>query len=335
MTDNIKSKIGLGPMSPEIIEAIIKSSEILGKPLMLISTQNQIDWNGGYVNKWNTKNYVDFIKQLKKKYKNSSIYLCRDHCGPFFKTESIDEVYKTIRDDIQNGFDLIHVDFSKFSKDKKEVLEETKKVVKWILKENPLTSVEIGTEENVGMFKENIKEIEKEFNYLSEIVIPEFYVVQTGSLVREINQYGGFNKEFVKLVHEFLSKHGVKLKEHNSDYLNLEQISARKHFIDAMNIAPQLGVLQTMTVLNEALVYGVDIRPYLQRSFASNKWAKWMQDNTGDNKMLCSIIAGHYNFTSDEYKRLVDQLENYTDINNTIINKIIGLVKYYSDAFSF
>ena len=50
--------------------------------------------------------------------------------------------------------------------------------------------------------------------------------------------------------------------------------------------------------------------------------------------MLCSIIAGHYNFTSDEYKELVFKLEKYIDIRTMIIDKILKVVMYYSEAFN-
>ena len=44
-------------------------------------------------------------------------------------------------------------------------------------------------------------------------------------------------------------EYGILLKEHNCDYLNFNQISLRKKYgIDAINIAPELGVIQTNLV---------------------------------------------------------------------------------------
>ena len=108
MVKNIKSQIGLGPMSPEIIEAVIKASSFLKKSFMLIGTKNQIDWNGGYVNNWTTKQYVEYVNKIRSKYRDNNVYLCRDHCGPGFKhndSNDIDDVYRTVTDDIENGFD--------------------------------------------------------------------------------------------------------------------------------------------------------------------------------------------------------------------------------------
>ena len=335
MIKEIQSQLGFGPMSPEIIEAIIKASKILGKAFMLINTQNQIDWNGGYVNKWNTKQYVEYVNKIRKKYPGNTVYLCRDHCGPGFKENSnISDIYKTVSDDIDNGFDLIHVDFSKISPDKDLVLEESIKVIKYMFKKKSDMMIEIGTEENVGEIKDNIREILKELNYIQEFVRPQFFVVQTGSLVKEMFQVGKFNKSFVLKVHELLLKNNVKLKEHNCDYLNFNQIKQRQGIVDAMNIAPQLGVIQTLTVINEALVYGIDINLFLECSFKSGKWNKWLYFNNKENKMLCSILAGHYNYISDEYKQLISNLEKYTDIKKIIINRIIDLITYYSNAFN-
>ena len=144
MNGKINSKLGFGPMSPEIIEGIIKASSELKRAFMLIATKNQIDWNCGYVNNWTTKQYVEFVDGIKKKYKGSKVYLCRDHCGPGFKNKDIKDVFRTINDDIENNFDLIHIDFSKFSSDKKVVLNKTKEVIKWIVRKNPKIKVEIG-----------------------------------------------------------------------------------------------------------------------------------------------------------------------------------------------
>jgi hypothetical protein len=335
MSNLIDSKLGFGPMSPEVIEGIIKASSVLKLPLMLIATRNQVNYDGGYVNNWNTKQYVEFIKETCKKYEGSKIYVCRDHCGPGFSSgdNSVDSVYKTIQDDLENDFDLIHIDFSKIDKNKQVVLAETRKVVKWILSLGKKISIEIGTEENKGTFKSDLEEIENELKFVLEFVEPEFFVVQSGSLIMEIYQEGDFNKEFIARVHDFLSANRVKLKEHNLDYTDYGKVKERRGIVEAMNIAPSLGVNQTLGVIREALVYGIDIYAFLEKCYTSKTWEKWLLNNTSGNKMLCSLIAGHYNFTSDEYKELISRLEKYIDISGLIIDKTVQIVKNYSDAF--
>lgn len=333
MKNGIDSQLGFGPMSTEIVESIVKASAQLKRALMLICTQNQIDWNGGYVNNWKTNEYVEHVNKLRKKYPESRVYLCRDHCGPGFKNSNIDDVYRTLSDDIENNFDLIHIDFSKADSDKMVVLRETKRAILYILKKTDRIKIEVGTEENVGAVKDSITEIKKEISLIKEHVNPEFFVVQTGSLVKEINQVGKFNRDFISEVHNFLASVNIKLKEHNADYLNKKMILERRGLVDAMNVAPQLGVIQTCIVLNKALVYGIDISDFIDVSYKSKKWLKWLHNNTASDRMLCSIIAGHYNYTSDEYKRIIYMLEKQLDINRCIIDEVVNLITFYSETF--
>jgi tagatose-1,6-bisphosphate aldolase non-catalytic subunit AgaZ/GatZ len=90
-------KLGIGPLSSEIIEAAFIYSEERSLPLMLIASKNQIDYQGGYVNNWTTKKYSKFLETLKKKYPKSDIWVCRDHCGPGFNgTNSLDVPIKQL-----------------------------------------------------------------------------------------------------------------------------------------------------------------------------------------------------------------------------------------------
>lgn len=328
------SKLGFGPMSPEIIEGVIKASSLFTEPLMLISTQNQIDWNGGYVNNWKTREYVEYVHSLLPQYPKSRVYLCRDHLGPGFKNDSIDDVYKTLSDDIENNFDLIHIDFSNLHADKTTVLKETKKAIQHILRKTDRIRLEIGTEENVGMSKSTLAEIESEVRFIKEFAEPDFFVVQTGSLVKEMNQVGSFHKDFIVEAHNLLSSHGVRLKEHNADYLDEDMIQERVGLVDAMNIAPQLGVLQTITVLEQAIIYGVDISEFLTASYNSKSWEKWLYKNKATNEMLCAIIAGHYNFTSKAYQTLIFCLEKQINIKKMIVDKTANLIEFYIKSFS-
>ena len=100
--EKIKSKLGVGPMSSEVIESVFQYSEKNKIQLMLISSKNQIDYNGGYVNNWNTEEYMQFIKKSKEKYPNSEVLICRDHCGPGFNGNfDISDTYNTIKSDIK------------------------------------------------------------------------------------------------------------------------------------------------------------------------------------------------------------------------------------------
>ena len=330
----IESSLGLGPMSSEIIEAVFRTSHNNRKELMLIASKNQIDYNRGYVNNWTTKEYIEFISKMKEKYSKNKVLICRDHCGPGFNgIYDLEDTYRTIKEDIASNFDLIHVDLCYFKGTIEEKLKESKKAIEYILKLNPKMKLEIGTEENSGenVYLSNLEKLEQDIDFFREFCKLEFYVVPTGSLVKEINQVGNFNKEFVGRVSMILKSGGLKLKEHNADYLSKEEISMRKGLVNAMNIAPQLGAVHTTTVLKKCLMYGINFNDFLEEVYKGKRWKKWMHTNSPENKFLCSVIAGHYHFSSENYKKLIGGLEKREDIHETIINEIIKVIKHYEN----
>jgi hypothetical protein len=329
----IASNLGIGPMSLESVEAVFRYSHFHRKQLMLIASKNQVDWSGGYVNNWTTKTYMKHVREMKKSYPQADVLICRDHCGPGFNgNHNLKDVYKTIEDDIKNGFDLIHIDFCHYKGTYKDQLNESGKAIKYMFSIKPDILLEVGTDENMGSnySVSNLDEIGKEVDFFNEFCKPDFYVVQTGSLVMEINQAGSFNKDFAKKASLLLKSRGVKMKEHNADYLTRDQIASRRGNVDAMNIAPQLGVIQTHFVLNKCLVYGIDFSDYMEVVYKGNKWRKWLKKNGPENIFLCSAIAGHYHFNSGAYKKIIDQLEEREDIRENIISVLTDLIDHYA-----
>jgi effector-binding domain-containing protein len=54
-----------------------------------------------------------------------------------------------------------------------------------------------------------------------------------------------------------------------------------------------------------------------------------MYKNTPENKMLCCLIAGHYHFASNHYKRIIEKLEKYEDIHESIVNSLTDIICHY------
>ena len=235
---------------------------------------------------------------------------------------------------MEKGCDLRHIDFCHMKGDRDYVLEESKRAIQHCLSLNPKIMLEIGTDENMGTNYGimNLHEIEREIGFFSNFCKPEFFVVQTGSLVKEIKQVGNFNASFVKQIGDLVRTHGLKLKEHNADYLTKEEISKRAGLVDAMNIAPQLGVIQTQTILSKCSIYGINTDDFIEEVYKGGKWKKWLHTNTEDNKYLCAVIAGHYHFNSENYRKLIRELNKVEDINETIINSMIGVIDHYISA---
>ena len=66
-------KYYIGPMSKNVVDCVIKHSQ--QHQIGLIPSRRQVDYCGGYVNNWNTKQFSEYLS-------NSEVLLCRDHGGP-------------------------------------------------------------------------------------------------------------------------------------------------------------------------------------------------------------------------------------------------------------
>lgn len=330
----LESKLACGPMSKEVIEAVFRYSHRYDKELMLICSRNQIDRCNGYV--FTTQKYMDYVAEMEHKYPQSNVIICRDHCGPGFGSEddTLRSVEDTIRCDLECGFDLIHIDLChadslifEYSMSNAEKLHHTIELMKFAKNIRSDVMFEIGTDENIGIPENSVDKIISNIKACRQVASPVFYVVQTGSLVRETHNTENFDIDVIKRIKDPLYGYGIKLKEHNTDYLTTKQIARRKNVIDAVNIAPQLGVVQTSHVLSKALLYGIDTQPFIHEVINGNKWKKW-SDNPNDH-YLCALIAGHYHFNEPEYKYLIDQLASRLDIRESIIQEITKVIEHY------
>lgn len=328
----IQSRLAVGPLSEEIIEGTVRYSHNHGVELMLISSMNQIDWNGGYVNNWTTSQYSKFFNSLKNKYPKSTVYLCRDHCGPNFKDHNQEiDVIKTITEDIRNGFRLIHLDLCR-SADK---TNEIKELMRYALSLNNDILFEVGTDENDGnVIANNLESVERDLEDILQICKPEFYVLQTGSLVKEAKQVGCFEVKIVTQFCELLKKYDIKLKEHNADYLTSGQIKERVGLVGAMNIAPQLGVVQTSVVLNQCLIHGISTDSFMRTVYEGNRWRKWSLGHL-NNYYASTLVAGHYHFTCEEYLNIIFKLNKHLNIKELIISSIEKVINHYVQGLSY
>lgn len=79
---NRKTLLGAGPMSTNVIDAIIEESSSRNCSIPLIPSRRQIEaaeLGGGYVNNWSTE---DFVKYVRERDKKKLILLSRNHSGP-------------------------------------------------------------------------------------------------------------------------------------------------------------------------------------------------------------------------------------------------------------
>lgn len=328
--------LAIGPLSAAIIEATYTYSELHNVELMLIASRNQIDVHGGYVNNWTTAAYMQFINHMQGMYPNAKVYICRDHCGPGFKDgikDDLESTYETVEADIKLGFDLIHIDLCRAELSQEDKIIESKKIMEFGRKINPRIMFEVGTDENDGCNFANTEVVESNIKSILEVAKPEFYVLQTGSLIKEAKQVGHFEKKLVSKFHDLLLTHDIKLKEHNADYLTHGQIKERIGLVGAMNIAPQLGVIQTSTVLNLCLIHGISLEAFMRLVHEQGRWKKWSLGHL-DNHYASTLVAGHYHFCHEEYQRIANQLNDHVSLNRVVVSSIMNVIDHYITAFN-
>lgn len=92
-------KYFIGPMSKNVVDAIIEYTKETENKIGLIPSRRQVSYDGGYVNNWTTNNFSEYAKDL---------FLTRDHGGPGQGLLD-DDGYKSLEVDCQN-LDMIHID---------------------------------------------------------------------------------------------------------------------------------------------------------------------------------------------------------------------------------
>lgn len=314
-------RIGLGPMSLEIVDILAAYQDY---PIMIIASRNQVDYQSGYV--CQTNNLAQSIS------KHNKLLMCRDHCGPYFSdsdsrlsvTDAILKCKNTIKTDINAGFDLIHIDVSKI---KNNQLYYAQELIDYALNLNPNLILEFGSEDNTGVdIESSIGRIEPQLEFLQKYQDNvAFFVTQTGSLTKE-SQVGHFDIDSNTKVSNLIHDAGFLFKEHNADYFTHSDLQHRiLAGIDSLNIAPQLGVIQTTLVHKFApsnlwtkfsnLVYG------------NNYWQRWANNKQIDQH-AATILSGHYCFGSKEYLDIINHID-YDEFKSQLGDHIHELMEHY------
>ena len=319
-------KLGFGPMSKEIIEILANHTKENNYPLMIIASRNQVDYVTGYV-----CTSAELAEQIKP-YKNPNLLLCRDHCGPYFSDldrglpieDAIERCMKTIAADIANDFDLIHIDVSRI---KDNQLHYAKQLIEYALSLNPNIMLEFGSEDNTGIdVNSSLARIDLQLGFLNPYKNNvKFFVSQTGSLTKD-GQAGTFDVVRNKEVGEQIRESGFLFKEHNADYFTSEDIQKRiDASLDSLNIAPQLGKVQT-DLLKEFAPKELWSR-FADYVYSLNFWQRWVPEGVTDKDIAVSV-SGHYCFNSDEYRDIILSIDS-DRFKSALEKKITELLDHY------
>lgn len=298
-------RLGVGPMSREVADILCDYTLERQQDLMIVASRNQCDISDHY------SCDPGYLSDLARR-SQGRLILCRDHCGPYFKDsdqgldldQALHRCLSTIDNDINNGFSLIHVDPSRTGTQGERC---ARIMIDHMLSRDPNILIEYGSE-GIDDRPSSVESLEGDLRFIepygSNVA---FVVAKTGSLVRE-DQVGNFDTERAGILAGMIHAHGYRMKEHNADYLDRPSLAKRwKCGIDAVNVAPQLGVVQTRTMLEICRRRDrIDAwNSFREIAVSSSHWRKWTRPGESDPDQM-AIQGGHYHYLSDEARRIVD-----------------------------
>jgi hypothetical protein len=327
----MKPKIFIGPMSKNIVDAIINYSNENNVEIGLIPSRRQVEFNGGYVNNWTTKDFCEYVRS-----KSNKILLVRDHAGPSQGYSEDDGIDSFIED--CKYFDIIHVDVWKKHKEYRDGLLAT---VEFILKGyrlNPNMLFEVGTEEAIRPTNEielnNLLEDLKELLPLDIYGQIKYAVIQSGTALKGNTNIGNFNQDRLIEMVKVARNHDMISKEHNGDYLTNELVKSKfNNGLNCINIAPEFGQIETKIILNIIKTNHIELLDeFYEICYESKRWVKWVDADfiPEDNKEEIINISGHYVFSEPKFIELKNKL-NYnnldSEVQQAIYNRIDELIK--------
>lgn len=331
----IPSRVGVGPMSKNAVDATINVATRANQPLMLIPSRRQVETasqGGGYVEGWNTVTFTDYVRSNDPA---GLVLLCRDHGGPYQspreRAERLDidaamaSALESYKEDIRRGFDLLHIDTSM---DLDGVAEPEAAVrravalygecVEYSRSIGAETMFEIGFEDQ-GHDTNQPSEFEDQLDealallHKEDLPMPTFVVAQTATKVVEMRNVGAMVTApsavtfAVRALVDITERRGIALKAHNCDYLDDKTITALSTAgVHAMNVAPEFGVVETTAFIDLLGELGlrVQVERFLALAYESRSWVKWMAPDTAATDYDRAVIAGHYVYNTDHFREI-------------------------------
>jgi fructose/tagatose bisphosphate aldolase len=318
-------------MSKNIVDSIIYFSNSNNIDIVFIPSRRQIEYSGGYVNNWTTKEFYTYIKQNSKR----KMIIERDHGGPGQGYKD-DDGFESITDDIKY-LDIIHIDPWKKYKTYQEGLQWTLKCIKYIYSINPSIEYEIGTEEGIRpTTEEELDNLVKDIkNTLSENVFKQikYLVIQCGTKLLEKENIGTFDSEKLKNMLNVAKKYNLTAKEHNGDWIDMNTVTAKESLgLECINIAPEFGEIETNVILDIIKNNIDDYELFFNVCLESDRWKKWVSESfiPTDNKEKLIKICGHYVFSDPRIQRMKNKYPDIdSSINKAILNRLYELHKIY------
>ena len=291
-------KFFIGPMSKNIVDSIIKFQNQSDFKVGLIPSRRQIEYDGGYCNNWTTEEFSKYA---------SDILIKRDHSGPGQGLYD-DDGYESLRYDCKY-FDLIHIDPWKKYPDYSEGLKWSIKMIEFCHELNPKIGFEVGTEQSIRVFSpqdlENfIKDLKKNLR-VSAFKQIKYLVIQSGTSLSSTTNTGIYDSQKLIDMLKISVKYDLKSKEHNGDYISEKLINEKMDLgLDSVNIAPEFGLIETNTYLNEINDPKV-FDEFWRICYESKRWEKWVSSDFNPIKEKAQLIkiCGHYVLSHNDFVR--------------------------------
>lgn len=317
-------KLYLAPMSKEIADVILRlhSPE---RPIGFIISRRQIDFNSGYVNGWRTDSFSHYIRS------RSGPILCRDHGGPM-QGERPDSGIISLQVDTHYA-DIIHLDPWKTAQSCDAGVSATIHLLKNCYALNPKCQYEIGTEEAIRAFDE--QEMKAFVQGVRAGVTPEIWervrylVIQSGTRLLGNRNIGHYNASRMSTMIDIARSNGLLSKEHNGDYLDGSLMADKFRLgLDAVNIAPELGVLQTSCLL-EVTRGTPDFESIFDLCYRKASWRKWLPESFDpeSNKAELVSCSCHYLYSDPEMKDIIDHYPQLHElIEEVLVRRVTELL---------
>ena len=319
-------KYFIGPMSKNVVDTIVEFCNETNNSIGLIPSRRQVEWDGGYVNNWTTKEFTEYVKS-----KTDKILVVRDHSGPG-QGQSDDDGYQSLSEDCKH-LDLIYIDPWKKYPAFNLGLKETIRMIEYCYDLNPNIQYEVGTEEAIRRFEPY--ELDNLVHELKSRLNPEIYnqikylVIQSGTSLKGTNQTGNYDSNRLKEMIDICKYHNLISKEHNGDYISVSIMKEKFNLgLDSINIAPEFGLIETLTYLRE-IEESWDFKmvdDFWRICFESKKWEKWVNKdfNPHIQKRDLIKICGHYVLSYPEFiKNIKNKFPNIDQkIKTNIKNKL-------------
>jgi len=364
----VKKKLNIGAVSLNTIKAVLElSSEITTVNYSLISSRRQIEaasLGSGYVNNFSTEDFAKFVRDCQGQ--TSTLKLGRDHGGPYQRSDeskltlhdSLVVSKKSFEVDIASGYSHIHIDPEKaISHNNINNLEEfisiSKQLVGYCLEIKKRYAIkeldfEIGTDEG---FAKHLTLNDWDL-FVSSLVLffdtkneppPLILTMPLGTKVINNSNLANYysDTELEKLQEKvdaalnLSTKYGLQLKLHNSDFLSREMLDFYlSHGISNFNIAPELGVHESNLIVNILKAQDLEhlAQKFIELSYSTNNWKRWINDQEKFSKNDCGIAAGHYIYSTLGFKQLKQEIietGKVGDLDSMLVSEIKKLIKNY------